>query len=266
MSKSAQAAGLLAGLVIAASVAAATPTAAASLLIDSIEFVDTSPLRYGTATPVAGSPEFTFILSPFVITSPALADATLAFCLDFDLDLPIGDVSLPYEDFDFATGTPADVERIGQLVNYGKAVFSQGDAPGGLGEAAIYELSVIQAAIWTITDPEYVFAFAAAYHPSDPDLVAELNSRIGIYAAGGKPGYAPLMRTITNPEYQPLAMGVPEPATWTLMIGGLAGAGAALRRGRRPAGGLSGPPKSAPTSSTSYGRSAEAHQRRHISR
>ena len=215
------------------SIAAATPAAAATLVIDSIEFVDTSPLRYGTATPVAGGAELTFILSPFVITSPALDDPMLAFCLDFDLDLPIGDVSLAYEDFVFELGTPADVERIGQLVNYGTSIFSQ----GGLSEPAIYELSVIQAAIWTITDPEYAFSFAAAYHPNEPALVAELNARIEAYAAGGKPGYTSDMRTIANAEYQPLAMGVPEPATWALMIGGFAGVGAALRRSRfLPAG------------------------------
>lgn len=225
MSWSLNPAGLAAGLALA--MAAATP--AAALIVESIDFVDTSPLRYGTATPVGGGAGLTFIMTPFVITSPALSDPTLAFCLDYELDLPIGDVSLPYEDFVLDLGDPAAIQRIGQLVNYGASIFSPG---GGLGEAAIYELSVIQAAIWTITDPGYVFSFAADYHPGEPDLVAELNGRIAAYAAAGKPGYTSLMRTITNPDYQPLAMGVPEPATWALMIGGFAGVGAALRRSR----------------------------------
>jgi hypothetical protein len=230
VSRSLNAAGLLASLALTVGMGAAMPAAAATIQIDSIEFVDTSPLRYGTATPVAGGSEFTFILSPFVLTSPALGEATLAFCLDFDLDLPIGDVNLPYEYFDLQLANPGDVERIGQLINYGTSVFLQ---LGALGEPAIYELSVIQAAIWTLTDPEYVFTFAAAYHPGEPELVAELNTRIATYAAGGKPGYSAQIRAIQNAEYQPLAMGVPEPQTWALMVGGFASLGAALRRSRR---------------------------------
>lgn len=174
----------------------------------------------------------------------------VAFCVDVYHAISLGNYNpeLTYTDTTPLTtdsqwdGSPKiltaqEVQQVGRLVNYGTNVFY--NAPGGAGR--FDELAAVQGAIWQVVSGLNVTSGSAGLN-TRIDNLASLS-----YLSSFNPSFAtlnahikmltPFTDTRVYPDKkltQSFAMGaVPEPATWVMMIGGFACAGAMLRRSRR---------------------------------
>ncbi|ODT86039.1 PEPxxWA-CTERM sorting domain-containing protein [Phenylobacterium sp. SCN 70-31] len=135
--------------------------------------------------------------------------------------------------------TDQEILQIGRLVNYGTNVFY--NAPGG---AARYdELAVVQGAIWQVVSGLNVTSTNATLNTRIDNLAglsytSFFNADYGHVHSGIK-FLTPFTDSRVYPDSkltQAFAIAaVPEPATWAMMIGGFACAGAMLRRSRRQA-------------------------------
>lgn len=176
------------------------------------------------------------------------------FCVDIYHNISIGSLNLVYysnqdpmivdplpTDFGGHAITPVQLDALTNLVDTGYIMRQQALLSGPLTFDTHMRLAAIQAAIWKTEVPtrdihvikgglsNADFAtyqgYFNDYYTGNYDSLADANDRF---------------YTITNPTHQSFAIGwpidgVPEPATWALMLTGFFGAGTALRRSRRTA-------------------------------
>jgi hypothetical protein len=154
----------------------------------------------------------------------------LVFCVDLEHTIGVGhyDPALVFTlgllTVDGAGNliSEADSNRIGQLAYIGQIIAKSGDPD------FILDLEAVQAAIWSIE-----------YHTLAVSGNAEINSEIANFLTvkdnGGGYAHALLAHGPGLAGTQNMVIGVPEPASWALMIGGFGMAGAALRRRRQVA-------------------------------
>jgi PEP-CTERM motif len=114
--------------------------------------------------------------------------------------------------------------EIGQLANFGQAIY----AAGGANYAET--LTAVQGAIWSL---EYGVDGQRATS-SNATVDAEIVHLLGSVSDNGK-GYANGLLADPHAEQNMVTGLVPEPASWALMIGGFGMAGAMLRRRRSAA-------------------------------
>jgi hypothetical protein len=174
----------------------------------------------------------------------------LGFCVDIFHDIGLGTLNLQYDDtYDLTvdsryldnahpfTGATllslGQIAQVGKLVNYGIQLYAHGPNTAD----TVDRLAALQGAIWQVVNPGYsvvsgnaaLDGYIASYSAAD-------------YAAS-LTGYGPVSSNITfitetgnygkASAHQSFALGgVPEPATWAMMILGFGLMGAALRRSR----------------------------------
>lgn len=141
------------------------------------------------------------------------------------------------------------LDQVGRLVNYGTRVFYQAPKTTSQQKAARYDqLAAVQGAIWKVITGKTVTAVnnGSSTNTKINGLIltfSDLNYRFNT-AAAYQLGAVSTKVTYWTPKVYPSKYGsqsfalgsVPEPATWVMMIGGFAFAGAMLRRSRqRPA-------------------------------
>jgi hypothetical protein len=218
-------------------------------------FLETATMNTSRTVTIDGPAGFhtRVVIAPTVFTAyegvgpVGLSSELFAFCLDIFHPMTTGTINLQYDDnFDLTTNsqyqtvTPfvgattlsqAQVVQVGRLVNYGTAIYRSGP----LTSTQLIQLSGLQGAIWKVINPDYTFSSTVA-----------VNARIAQYSAANYlsqlTGYGPVRAGLimitqtglygTAEARQGFGMGVPEPATWGLMIGGFATVGAMLRRRR----------------------------------
>jgi hypothetical protein len=187
-----------------------------------------------------------------------------AFCVDVYHNIKTGDYNpdLIYRDdvnvttnsnFPNATAlSQAQLDQIGRLVNYGTRVFYQAPKTTTAQKNARYDqLAAVQGAIWKIVSGKTVTASGngSSTDANVNNLIltfSDLNYRFDTskaYQLGSittKVTFWTPKQTSNQYGYgskyasQAFAIGsVPEPATWVMMIGGFAFAGAMLRRSRQ---------------------------------
>jgi hypothetical protein len=242
---------LFAAAALAASLAFATPSAAAEVFIYSATPTD---VQIGQTDPVIldAHPDRAFFgMSPQIVHAKegsqfgAGQDFTvLAFCIDFYTDTPTNwnaDFTLNTVDYQYhdgvlggaALGPDPDAEtKVSTLINYGTDLwFTQ--AHNAMLQV---RLAAVQGAIWQImTGKTFVFHPALSPDPAWNQLIqdyADLHGLPGTVSQsqiralfsddGGAQAIAYALRT-----------SVPEPETWALMLVGFFGAGSLLRKSRR---------------------------------
>lgn len=235
----------------AACVAGAAPAAAAQY------FLASSTMNTSRTGQISGPGYSAHVyMAPMRFTAYEGTSATgpsfnfVGFCVDIFHGIGLGTLNLKYDDaYDlttdskYKTSTPfqggtalsgGQRIQVARLVNYGTLVYN--NAPNTTD--TVNRLSALQGAIWKVINPGYtvtgsnaaVNGYIAAY--SGSNYLASLtdygpvHSGITFISETGKYG--------TSSAHQAFALAaVPEPGTWTLMIGGFALAGAMLRQARR---------------------------------
>ncbi|HEY0435840.1 MAG TPA: PEPxxWA-CTERM sorting domain-containing protein [Phenylobacterium sp.] len=163
-----------------------------------------------------------------VSTGIVFNNSDLVFCVDLEHNIYVTTYNPPLV---FTTGlltvdgagntlTESDSNRIGQLADLGQFYRNTGAAN------LIYRLEGVQAAIWSIE-----------YHTTATSGISAVNGYISQFlnVQDNGRGYAHALIAHGPNETGVQNMvtgGVPEPASWALMIGGFGLAGAALRRRR----------------------------------
>lgn len=172
----------------------------------------------------------------------------LGFCVDVYHNISVGingqsNLGLQYhtETFDRnGNGQVLDgtrIAKIANLVTIGTNIWKSSPRPSfALNASDAFELAAIQGAIWQVETGWDVYGGS----------LAGLDARTDFYAAIVAPAHPGAIRAIYN--YNPalsaaatpggrqaFAFGVPEPATWLMMIMGFGGVGAVLRRRRQAA-------------------------------
>jgi hypothetical protein len=180
----------------------------------------------------------------------------VGFCVDIFHSISLGTINLKYDDnyqlttdSKYLTNTPfgggaatplsnGQILQVGRLVNYGTLVFNQ--APTSSAKSST--LAALQGAIWQVINPTYTVAssngtvntqigqFAGAGYNGFLTGYGQVNSGIVFISETGKYGTKSARQSFAFAG--PGGAAIPEPATWALMIGGFAMAGAALRRSR----------------------------------
>ena len=179
------------------------------------------------------------------------------FCFDIFHDMYLGNLGYTYETNQPTGGglipnspqtlNAGQVTAITDLVDTGWIMEMQGTAPNLAAQEA-----AIQAAIWNVEDPGVVSGLQSwaggAQGVTDTALV---NTYYTEYSGG--PGTGPnhytnladandrvftIFDTANDPAHQTFAIGwplpgVPEPATWAMMLTGFFGMGSILRRNRK---------------------------------
>lgn len=168
----------------------------------------------------------------------------LGFCVDIyhnisagvngqaGLNLQYHEGNLKY-DGDGNALSPTALSKIANLVTIGTQIWNVGGyGPHALSGTASGQLAGIQEAIWQIEGAStgggssYTSSYYALSAPTNPGAIKVVYN------------YDPSLRanaTIGRNQGFAFAAGVPEPASWALMIMGFGGIGAAIRR-RRSAG------------------------------
>jgi hypothetical protein len=170
----------------------------------------------------------------------------LAFCVDIFHNINVGTLNLKYDDlqpFNSNSDSPASLpisvptqQLVGRLANYGQAVYESTDVN------KVEKLAAVQGAIWKAINPGLnVVAYQGAWGGLNSGAV---NGLIDNYVLGQNMNdHGPLSSKLvfisetglytTDRAHQSFVFGVPEPATWALMIGGFGMTGSMLRRRQR---------------------------------
>jgi hypothetical protein len=180
----------------------------------------------------------------------------LAFCVDIYHAIDIGSVQTNYSQAALVyqlgslstdssgtttgTGTALTATQIGEIGGLGNLGFALDHADTDPNLSV--DLAAIQAAIWAIENPTIAIAAAAPTGPGGAPLVdqnssavaSELDTQIAYY----QNTYAPANQSTSVKVYLDVAdntqgvITVTEPRTWALMLVGIGGLGAVLRRRR----------------------------------
>jgi len=234
------AAASLSGIAMAGQASATqTFTLVSSSMDQSYTALITAPANgsYGAINEYVYDGPLTFTVSDYP-GKPGIS-TLFGFCFDLYHDMNLGNLGWTYttnqpDGGGLAPNTPQTLsddqkQTITNLVDTGWIMEMQGTAPNLAAQEA-----AIQAAIWNVEVPGSVSNFNSS-------LVADYYAD---YSTGNYTNLAtPQDRvfTISNGANQsfvigwPIEGGVPEPATWALMIGGFGLAGVALRRQRKVA-------------------------------
>ena len=205
---------MTAGLLLAAAASAAS---AATVIVTDVETGNGNENNVTVAG--HGSPWTT----PILMTIQG-GGTIVVFCDDLDHDVNVGGG----QHLSYHTG-PVTVDgkgnmlgagvsnEMGQLANIGKYDYAKGDEDGAI---------AAQAAIWGI---EYGVAVTSSDKTIEGDLLLDL-----MVKDNGRGDASGLIAD--NGQQSQITGGVPEPATWAMMLMGFGGLGAALRGARRGRG------------------------------
>jgi hypothetical protein len=204
---------LLAGGILAA----AGSASAASLVITDVE--TGNPDLANVTIAGYGQPWTT----PILMTEQG-GGTLVVFCDDLNHDVNVGGGQHLLYHTGLVTvdglGNPlseAVSNEMGQLANIGKFDYATGNEDGAI---------AAQAAIWGIE-------YGAAVSSSDPTIETDILADLQVKDNGR--GYAFGIISDDGRQSQ-ITGGVPEPATWAMMLSGFFGLGAVLRQGRRQRG------------------------------
>ena len=177
----------------------------------------------------------------FQVTEGGKPMTITAFCVDLFDDISLGGLNLNYESWTLGSARDTDNQHLGTTLTGGQLgeidklltlasaleTNMSGNAP---------ELAALQGAIWEVENPAYT---VTSHNGGIDNLTAQYVADAAITNPNAT-GYLPTgrMETIisSGTDNQAFAFavpgGVPEPATWTMMIMGFGAMGAALRRRR----------------------------------
>jgi hypothetical protein len=218
---------LAAVATMGAAIAAAAQASAAEIYIHSSSM--NNPATVNISGPGLNENAYSAPISFVVNDGPTATNNTydiLAFCVDIFHNITLGNLGYVYHVQPITTdsATPADtltqlqLNKISSLVNFGTALYNTGDAD------LSNKLAAVQGAIWEIENPDYdvtgstVINDYISLYESEAATILPVGSMHGIYQNDfSHQGFA-------------IAGGVPEPATWLMMIMGVGGVGAMMRR------------------------------------
>ncbi|WP_372786064.1 PEPxxWA-CTERM sorting domain-containing protein [Phenylobacterium sp.] len=246
--------GLLVAAVAGATLLAmAAPASAASIYLDKGEMfnpkqVDIDGFFYNANNVNAG---------PILFTANNGSQASqntfqfLGFCVDIFHSIDVGINSAGNVNLAYTTGTltdngadsfwqqhdlgAQDVTNINKLITFGTNLWNSdtlSDPNHNISSTLANQLAAVQIAIWRVENPSYNF-----------DSTSSVDSLVNTYtSANFLNGQSTGAMTVIfdqdghSPEHQAFAFvtpgGVPEPSTWAIMIVGLGGVGAMMRRRR----------------------------------
>ena len=228
--------------IAAAGLSFAAPASAADVFIFSATQTGDA---IGTTVPEVSGRE-AFRMAPFEIQAKegtqfgAGEDFTaLAFCIDFYTDMPMedpadlvdgtNDINAQYGDGTLAGASAQEQETVFRLVDYGNYLYKFHSANPNTQT----RLAALQGAIWQVLTHQ-TFKFYDSYlGPEADQLIQDYASLNGVVLRNDRAMRVLLSQDGFQGVAYSLRTGVPEPATWGLMIGGFFVVGAALRRARR---------------------------------
>jgi hypothetical protein len=205
----------VAAAAVAASLAA-TSASAAGIIVTNVG-VGNGDNQFGTVTVSGYGQPWT---TPVLLTDTA-GQTYVTFCDDLQHDIYVtGGQQLPFELGQVRTDgfgnplTESTSNRMGQIADIGIFDFEHGDLKGA--DAA-------QAAIWSLEYASYGWTVSASDSTVEHDLLQDLK------VVDNHQGWATGLISESGAQSQILG-GVPEPATWAMLILGVAMIGIAARR------------------------------------
>jgi hypothetical protein len=239
----------------AAAMALATPANATAIYLDkgemfkpvSVAFANNSGAHYTTHASVEDAP----VLFTANLGTSANSNTFnfLGFCVDiFDSISPgintPGTINQAYQTDTltdnngsgntFHTIDAATLKEINTLVTFGTALWntdSLTDPTHNISTTLANELAAVQGAIWEIENPGL-----NVDGPSAVDSLITTYESSAFFSSHGTGNMTVVVDSSGSPLHQSFAYvtpgGVPEPATWTMLIAGFGGVGAMIRRRR----------------------------------
>jgi hypothetical protein len=216
-----------------ASTASAQPVSANFNIFDTKE-------ETNVVTPTVDVDAYAAPMSVEISSVSTGVETVYAFCIDATHQIGASETALSYQEIPLTSdtfGTPGgtplstmQIEEIGALANYGAGI--AGGAPSASEDA---QLAAVQDAIWDI---EYPVGSGFSFTPTDARVNAYVTADVAYAQANAlrtTSGVTALIPT-TGGATQGFVIGggsgVPEPASWALMILGMSGIGAVVRRRR----------------------------------
>ncbi len=237
--------GLLAAAVAGVALAAAAaPASATAIFLDKDEMfnpttVDISGSHFSANNALTGPVLFTANVGT---SASANTFQFLGFCVDLFDNIQVGvnnpnNVNLAYttgtlsDNGDGSTLSSTTITNIDKLITYGTGLWNADaltDPTHNISTNLANQLGAVQASIWKLENPTFTFDG----NSSVDSLVTTYTSSSFLNGQTASP-----MTTIFDPGHQTFAYitppgGVPEPATWGLMIMGFGCVGAVLRKRR----------------------------------
>jgi PEP-CTERM motif len=213
------------GVLIAAS-ACVLGSAAAATAIDVTNVAMNDPLVVSLSGPGINESVDDSVLVFTTSTGSVLP----MFCVDIWHAISLGSANINYAESALLTdssgalsGTGAalsatQIGEISSLADLGRDIYFQG------GANAAVDLAGVQGAIWSIENPAVTVSGETAVNNAIASYVA--------YASTHQASPDMAFYDVTG-QSQGVIAGVPEPASWTLMLMGFGGLGAAFRASRR---------------------------------
>ena len=243
---------LVAAVASAAMIAMATPASAASLYLDKGE------MFHPTTVNIDGhNYNENAYAGPILFTANNGSSASantfqfLGFCVDIFDTINVGINSPGAVNLAYHTGTltdngahtpsqlnsisPTELTQINKLVTFGTNLWNTDaltDPNHNFSSTLIDQLAAVQGAIWKIENPSFDIDGSSAV-----DNLIDSYTKTTFLNGLSSGDVTVIFSDDQHPEHQAFAFvtpgGVPEPTTWAMMIMGLGGIGALLRR-RRP--------------------------------